>query len=130
MDNFRFHVTSQGDDNFVTTFQLAIDLAGFSKVTHYGLDPGRGLALFWDEPKDGRLPKSAVVQPLPYQMDKGALVAFVAGWLRAADYGREPDHDGSNGKGWTIYTDDSWGLVWGSPYGIIAIKPTWALYGK
>lgn len=130
MDNFCFHVTAQGDDSFVTTLQLAIKLAGHNKVTHYGVDPKLGLALFWSEPKDGRLPKSAVVQPLPYPMDKDALTAFVAGWLRTADYGPQPDHDGENGRGWTIYTDDSWGHVWGSFYGVIAVKPAWAMYGK
>jgi len=127
MDNFRFHVTSEGDARFDATLRLALTLAG-RKVTHYATDPKRGLALFWSNPCDR--PSDITAHPLPYPMDQDALVAFVVGWLRTADYGLQPDHDGSNGKGWTIYTDESWGHVWGSFYGVIAVKTTWAMYGK
>jgi hypothetical protein len=68
-------------------------------------------------------------QPLPYPMDVEAVIAFVAGWLRTAHYGVQPDHDGDNGMGWRIY-NEAWGRVWGAHSGVIAVQTAWAMYGK
>jgi hypothetical protein len=61
--------------------------------------------------------------------DISFLTDFVSKWLSQVDYGTEPDHDGSNGKGWTVW-NDSWGRVNGEWQSFVAIKPTWAMYGK
>lgn len=66
---------------------------------------------------------------LMYPMDARAASDLVWNWLQQADYGTQPDHDGSNGKGWHIFTG-AWGHVFDAYQGIAAICPTWAMYGK
>lgn len=66
---------------------------------------------------------------LPFKMDFKAASDFAWNWLQQTDYGEEPDHDGSNGRGWTIFNGD-WGHVFHAWQGIIAIRPEWAMYGK
>lgn len=122
MDNYRFNVTCEGEERFRRALSLALEFQG-SRVTHYAITP-KGLGFFWHEPGVG-IP----AQSLPFPMDRTALVDFAANWLKTAPYGERPDIDGDSGRGWTIY-NESWGHVWGSFYGVIAIKPTWALYGK
>lgn len=126
MDNFSFDITAQGDDAFRQTLLLALQLKGSYKITHYAISD-KGLAFFWHDPID--IAKNMQTQPLPFPMEKLAIVDFAVNWLATADYGKQPDHDGDNGKGWTIY-NENWGHVFGSFYGVIAIKPTWAMYGK
>lgn len=68
--------------------------------------------------------------PLPYPMMHADAVEFIDGWLRnGAEYGREPDHDGDNGKGFRVFTE-GWGHVAGNTYTICAIQPAYAMYGK
>lgn len=66
---------------------------------------------------------------LPFKMDAQKASEFASGWLSDIEWGREPDHDGSNGKGWRLFNDD-WGHVGGSWQAIVAIQPAWAMYGK
>lgn len=52
---------------------------------------------------------------------------LVREWLSKAEYGREPDHDGDNEKGWFIYSQDQ------AEYDAAAIchiEPAWIEYGK
>lgn len=81
---------------------------------------------FWHETgvRDG-----AVLLPAP--MTGKQMVPMVEAWLGSvADYGKQPDHDGDNGKGWEVYTD-SWGQIdefgW---YSFLAVRPWWEMYGK
>jgi hypothetical protein len=127
VDNFQFSITSEGDQEFRRALALAFDLKSFSKVTHYVITPKHGLVFFWHDP--GKLPDGATALPMPYPMGQEGLVNFAEGWLKSADYGKQPNHDGSNGKGWTIY-NEAWGHVMDSFYAVIAIKPAWAMYGK
>lgn len=54
-------------------------------------------ALCWAEQSDGG------VQKFPYEMKIHDALPMVSGWLEtAADYGREPDIDGSVKKGWRV----------------------------
>lgn len=46
-----------------------------------------------------------------------------------ADYGRQPDHDGDNEKGWRLY-NETWGMVGGDHSAFAAVEPAWAMYGK
>lgn len=50
-------------------------------------------------------------------------------WLESAEYEQEPDHDGSNIKGWRLF-NEAWGQVFDDPYALVAITPEWALAGK
>lgn len=51
-------------------------------------------------------------------------------WLLGADYGEEPDHDGSNEKGWRCFRD-TWGRIDGmGSAAFLAVEPFWVEYGK
>lgn len=79
------------------------------------------LILLWSENGKG--------VSLPYPLDINTVKPFVAGWLGTRNYGSQPDHDGSNGKGWRVF-NEAWGHVFGNHYAICAIQPAWAMYGK
>jgi len=83
------------------------------------------LAFFegWTEP-----PKDA--KELPYKMDCNAALDFARNWLKTADYPNEPDQDGSNKKGFRIYSGDFWGHIEDCWAGICVVEPHWIMYGK
>jgi len=122
-DNCALLIVSEGRNMFEHAMHLAFDNAPGGKAKHYATTDEDGLILLWSE--DERL-KS---QPLPYPMDVAMAIPFVWNWLLQATYPRQPDHDGSNGKGWTFHRN-GWGHVASSHYAIVGIKPTWAMYGK
>jgi len=66
--------------------------------------------------------------PAPLSVEATANMAFE--WLKSTDYGREPDHDGHNEKGWLLW-NDSWGQIEGCGYSsFLVIAPMWIMYGK
>lgn len=70
------------------------------------------------------------VMPLAFKMTPAHAIPFVKGWLEnAADPGQQPDHDGSNGRGFYVFTE-GWGHVAGMHYAIVGVQATWAMYGK
>lgn len=79
------------------------------------------LVLYWHE--------SSNQLKLPFPLDADGAVSFIHSWLKNADYGGEPDHDGDNGRGFYMFTD-YWGHVCGNHYAIVGIMPEWAMYGK
>jgi hypothetical protein len=123
MDNFKVDIVWEGEKRFRAILGMVLDKhnSRTKKFEHYAIDDDLGLILFWAESKNA--------QKLPYPMDHAALVDFAWNWLKTATYGREPDHDGDNGKGWRIFTE-SWGRVKGDWATICAIQPIWAMYGK
>lgn len=66
---------------------------------------------------------------MPYKMPLSETVDLVWGWLEAGPWPDQPDHDGSNGKGWFAFTD-FWGHVGEDHYAVIGFQRCWALYGK
>lgn len=68
-------------------------------------------------------------QPLPFALDGPGMFEFVRSFLKTADYGRQPDHDGDNGKGWRVFVE-GWGHVADSQSVVFAVQPAWAMYGK
>jgi len=66
---------------------------------------------------------------LPYKMNMEQSAKFLYDWLEQTDHGPEPDQDGSNKKGWRLFTQ-AWGHVYSYRYAIIGIKPEWMMYGK
>lgn len=116
MDNLSIKIVAEGSDRF----RAALALFPQSEVVGYRED-GKRLILYWTEsPKATRL---------PYPMTIAQAAEFVLGWLDNVDRGREPDHDGSNGKGWALYNED-WGHVDDEWEAFAAVEPVWALYGK
>lgn len=79
------------------------------------------LVLFWTPDE--------VMTPLPAPLGIDDCIPFVTAWLNGADYGREPDHDGSNRKGWRVYNEE-WGHVAGRWQAFAAVEPVWLLIGK
>ncbi len=65
----------------------------------------------------------------PMAIDVNLAVEFAEKWLEQQDFGEEPDHDGSNGKGFVVF-NQPWGHVAGDQYSFVAIGPAWAMRGK
>lgn len=118
MDNQRIDVTSEGNEHF----HKVLSLLPHKNVVGYRQEKGR-LIFYWS---DWREPKATKFL-YPYTIKQAG--DFALGWLEHVDYGPEPDHDGSNGKGWRIYNED-WGHVDHDQYAFVAIEPAWAMYGK
>lgn len=121
-DNYRFLLCSTGDDHFGKIMRLAF--ASHSRATHYKVTDKHGLILYWTEPK---VDKDAI--KLPYEMTAEAATSFAWNWLQQAKYSGQPDHDGDNEKGFTVFNED-WGHVGGQWEAFVAIMPTWQMYGK
>lgn len=137
MDNYKFDITAEGKETLAHA--VAIAFPKTRKATHYAVqrliqskteyitewkeDP-KGvptLIFFWYEDK--------AATKLPYDLDRDSAIEFVTQWLRQADYGRQPSHDGDNGKGFRIFSE-TWGMVRGYQSSFVAIQPAWAMYGK
>lgn len=84
------------------------------------------MILLWHE--DQVRGVSASLLPFPLTCD--AAIEFLWSWLQTADFGEQPDHDGSNGKGFIVTTGNFWGHVEGSHYAFIGVYPDWQMYGK
>ena len=146
MDNRSIDVVSEGEGALRMALTLIWPKAAGGKATHYKIarysekavhygDPTtdyyietvpdengkQTLILLWHDEKGST--------PLPYPLKLDDAVQFVSGWLKHADYGESFSHDGDNGCGFRAFTDH-WGHVCGHDYGIVAIQPEWALYGK
>lgn len=121
-DNFHFDLTG-------VSIEKALEIAfqQHSKAVAWAVVPLKEgsertrLILFWTNHSEAT--------PLPAPMDCAAAVPFVKSWLSAADYGREPDHDGDNGKGCRIY-NEAWTHINGMWQAFVAIEPVWLEYGK
>lgn len=79
------------------------------------------LILFWSEHE--------IATKLPFPLDMKKSVDFAANWLEQVAYGKQPDHDGDNGKGFRVF-NEAWGHVLGHWQAFVAIQPVWAMYGK
>lgn len=146
MDNRTIDVVSEGQDALAMALALIWPNAVAGKATHFVVanlkdqvryvgsppeahshwlvpDPAGTptLILLWHAERDA--------VPLPFPLALEDVPQFVKGWLRSADYGQEPGHDGSNQRGWRVFTE-AWGHVAGYHYAITGIQPAWAMYGK
>lgn len=142
MDNFAFNMICTGKTTLADAIALAFAGAGhkaavgyviraghkaFTHEAYRHLDkpkrPDRIIFLWSDyEKKEGYV-------AFPFKMDAFGCADFAARWLDECAYGREPDHDGDNEKGWRVY-NESWGHVEDLHSAIIAVAPAWACYGK
>ena len=118
-DNFHFDILG-------APLKLALDVAtvDHKKVVGWRQEDRQGstrLVLYWTETGRGN--------PLPAPLEGEAIVSFVQSWLNAANYGRQPDHDGDNGRGCRVY-NESWGHIDREWQAFIAIEPAWLMYGK
>ena len=112
---------------------IRILLTYHRRVTHYVVGSSLGglpyLALLWGEHKIG-LPLIAPME------SADAIRSQIEAWLKTAEYGREPDHDGSNSKGFRLTTeipkiyDEQWRTQDWAFYTFIVIEPIWIEHGK
>lgn len=119
-DSKEFTVEGEGRKDLELAMQLAFR---GSKASGYYISTA-GLVFSW-HPDSSRIN----FVKLSFQMDYKQAAEFAANWLDRVAYPVEPDHDGDNHKGWTMHRN-TWGHVDGDRYAIIAIKPTWSMYGK
>jgi len=119
MDNFKIDITSDGREGFDLAMQIAFQ--GRIKAIGWKEVADKGIMLYWTK-ADG-------INLLPVPLDAAGSSDLVWLWLGGQDYGKEPDHDGSNGRGWRIY-NEQWRRVNNEWEAFIAIKPAWAMYGK
>ena len=117
-DNFHIDIVHGGD--LTDAMKIAFSGAPGGKAEAYAVHPKKGLVFLWGG-KEGIA--------LPFKLDAAGAADFAKRWLAEADYGREPDHDGDNSKGWRIY-NDSWAKVEGFSYSIVAVQPAWLMHGK
>lgn len=85
-----------------------------------------GMVLLWNEDSVAGV-KSSV---LPFPLNAEASVDFLWRYLETALFDEQPDHDGSNGKGFIVTTGNFWGHVEGSHYAFVGVYPDWQMYGK
>lgn len=97
------------------------------KATHWKVEERLGeyprFLLAWS-PNTGK-----DFNPFPGALGTEELIGIIRHWLVDADYGREPDHDGDNRKGWRVY-NESWAHIGTNHYVFAAIEPHWNVYGK
>jgi hypothetical protein len=118
MDNFHIDITSEGEAHL----RAALDIAFRGQRHAIGYYVKDGTLIFcWAEHKEAI--------KLPFKMDSKRATDFTVAWLSEVDYGKQPDHDGDNGKGWRVF-NEAWGHVGGYWQAFVAIQPQWAMYGK
>jgi len=156
VDNFQFEMTGEGDHILVEAMKLVFNAAklvgvdarhDIKGVTHYAIrEAVEGITnemtggwLYNNYPRPKRMVflqhndhgnKDLGDQvAFPFVMDAVGAADFARRWLSQVDYGREPDHDGDNAKGWKLYNEE-WGRVDSDSSAVIAVAPVWAMYGK
>lgn len=140
-DNNRFIFISDGIDQFRFAMRLAFNDATGKTAKAWWLYKPKRTDLDTDRPEELLgvcCAKEFLVfawhaedkmYPFPAEIGADLAADFAWAWLTKQDYGVEPDHDGSNEKGFILF-NESWGHVGGCPYSFIAIGPAWAMLGK
>lgn len=91
-----------------------------------------------DAAKDG-----PVIIPFMAPLDARSVAGMIFAWLSSKDcvYPSEPDHDGTNDRGWRVHADDDRGNIYpalpaGGAYTRVSwgacavVSPDWLSYGK
>lgn len=148
MDNRVIDVTSEGNEGIALALKLIWPNAIGGKATHYLIAPHAWETAYYGHKECPTSHSTSLVtrpngtptlillwgeeggaNKLPYPLDFGGTTQFIENWLKEVPYGPEPDHDGSNGKGWHMFTE-GWGHVANLHYAIVGVQPAWAMYGK
>lgn len=121
MDNLSVDVIAMGADALRNV--LDILMGGSRRVVGYRVC-GSKLVLYWTKPSNCKDFQAGL---FPLNLEQA--VAMILGWLESVDYGREPDHEGDNSKGWRVY-NEAWGHVDNQWEAFAAVEPVWAIHGK
>lgn len=138
-DMYHFDVNGKTREMFDVVMELAMLASPGRKVTDVKSYKSLALAsdfprisssliLYWADPG----PESGAVM-LPYPMCLKQISEFVWGWLESltsVEWPPEPEHDGSNSKGWRIF-NERWSQIDGEGhYAFAKIEPFWQVHGK
>lgn len=119
-DNFYINVISIGRESLGLAFEMAFK-SGRNSVVGYKVIPNKGLVYYWSDAHG--------CTKLPFTLDLTGATDFAERWLAEQDYGREPDHDGDNKRGWQVY-NEAWNRVGDEYSAFVAVRPMWIEYGK
>ncbi|WCK57542.1 hypothetical protein PP175_26110 (plasmid) [Aneurinibacillus sp. Ricciae_BoGa-3] len=129
MDNQVFNVNGRDWDDLASVLKLAFKLSG-KKARAFRIDKKKGLVLYWSENVTG---STALVAPMDgeqiFPTVKAFLMSEKAEIIELDKWDKNLNHDGSNAKGWRVYTED-WGHVNEDHYAFLAITPAYMWYGK
>lgn len=123
---FELRVSSESREHFDLAMKIAWDNCSGGVAGFYSLDKELGMVFYWSCDSS-----SKKISPLPYKMNLTAAKEFVWNWLKATELDEEePDHDGSNNKGWLLQCGSDAKRLADSPYAFLAVKPVWQEYWK
>jgi len=121
MDNFKFIMTGYGS----VAMNAALSCLAFKypKIAAWekGTDASGDYLWFLWSPDSNPASQELIVPISPTSM-----CPLIEAWLAGAKYPSEPDHDGSNSRGWRISTEGRAGN-WQRAF---CIRPEWAEHGK
>lgn len=92
-DNPIIKVNGKSVERLITVLKLFEQ----DKTTGYIVTKDKFVLFQYDSNKD--------MIPFPVPLSMEAVAPMIMEWLKTADYGKEPDHDGDNGKGWYCYNE-------------------------
>lgn len=136
-----FRVNGLGLDALTSTLQLACAIRDGSERRHletrvraYVIDPENGFVLLWS---DSQITEHKNAGRFPVPLSPDEVAPMVLRWLESDEAWQTPleewcenfDHDGTNKKGWLVYTGD-WGHVGPHIYALCAVKPAYIWFGK
>jgi hypothetical protein len=135
---YKLHIASDDD----THLKAALELFELPRIVSYQVIRNT-LFLYCDHKKN--------TEKIPFPSKKTEyLQQFIKSWLVSIEYPREPDHDGSNGKGYEIFVYSKGGycdflntmeeneatildpdsIVFDGWHISIVVKPHWVEYAK
>lgn len=145
MDNFHIDILAEGEETLLEALVIAFrHNAPGGTATHWAsLDtkfegvewherdkPGPTrptLVFYWSDPS-----LKEATEILMYVKPREAATMVIA-WMdtlvKKDKFPPQPDHDGSNSRGFRVFCEQ-WGHVNDNHYAIVAVQPTWAMYGK
>lgn len=142
MDNFKIDIIAESQESLLKALEIAFahNAPGHKMQSYHitklvsdvyngipqDIDGRTALVLRWTTAE--KISENGPIN-LPSKFDAKGSADIAQRWLSEQDFGREPDHDGHNQKGWRVVTGN-WGHVCGDRYAICAILPWWAAYGK
>lgn len=88
--------------------------------------PAGRLIFHWANHKES---KSDIFPIGPSTMQAIDLESMIVNWLKEADYGPQPDIDGSCRKGWRVYIE-TWNRINGDWTAAFAVEPVWLEFHK
>lgn len=131
-DNYLIDIVCDRKETFDLAFALVASMHySLSTIGIIGWTEKKGALLLFTNMLDSDKPK---VTLFPSRLSIQAAAEIAWNWLSTREYPQEPDQDGSNKKGYRIFTNSEPDDIWYQPMGmfgaLLAVKPEWCMYGK